>query len=281
VANQHNYASPDWALGRALRDALVDGALKTLRELEEKRRPDGGEFTAREKDADAFHALACAGTLVELLAGWAIDHTVGLALNGLPSLPLQPSGTETRPEYLAAQTAADHHRHQQIGRAQKNFEEIDPIVSRQILINLLRANPGGFPLQIQEMIVEALPMVKPVESNRKVKLRALRLQLKAIEFVEYRCAKGMLHYKAREQVGEAYRVSDTTVRLWEPRLREELGQLAVSRNIQHAKNIAAKEEETQRQIAAGLDVRKTFAGPYGEQALKQAAARYNQVIRED
>jgi hypothetical protein len=277
-----------------MKDTRVAEALETLRYLEEMTRPEGADITAKHKDRNAFSALACAGELVDLLAGWAIDHAVGLGLSRLRWVPRQIRGEKPYFKYLVAKIEVDDHRHEKNGGAQsrkglKSFEKLDPIVLRQILINLLVRNTGGFPSPIQRMTVEALealnygetlPILKVVENNRKAKLLELKLQLEAVEFVEYWCAMGMLKNEAQKKVANAYAVSDTTVRLWKPRLHKELGQLEASSRIQIARNYAAKNKEIQRKTAAGLRTMETPSDRYGLEALKQAAERYKQFIKQ-
>lgn len=301
VKNKNKYNPLDWphrAAGpefRKMKDKRVAEALEALRRFEEMSRPDGGDVTAKHKDRNAFAALACAGELVELLAGWAIDHAVGLGLSGLRWVPGQIPGEKPYFKYLVAKIEVDDHRHETVGGVHsrmssiKDFEGLDPIVLRQILINLLVRNPGGFPSPIQKMTVEALealnysetlPMLKAVESGRKARRRELKLQLEAVKFIEYRCAKGLKRYKAEEEVGEAYGRSGTTVRLWKSRLRKELGELEVSSEIQIAKNIAVTKKDVRRKNAAGVRRRGAAVDYYGPQALKKAAARYQQFIKQ-
>jgi hypothetical protein len=61
----------------------VSSLIKTLEELEEKTRPSGGAETELGKDLAAFQALKFARYLVDAVAGWALDHQIGLALSRL------------------------------------------------------------------------------------------------------------------------------------------------------------------------------------------------------
>ena len=61
----------------------VSSLIKTLEELEEKTRPNGGAETELGKDLAAFQALKFARYLVDAVAGWALDHQIGLALSRL------------------------------------------------------------------------------------------------------------------------------------------------------------------------------------------------------
>ncbi|MGC2712781.1 MAG: hypothetical protein WA366_05335 [Pseudolabrys sp.] len=91
--------------------------IKRLEELEESTRPSAGAKTERDKDRAAFVALQTAGQLVDALAGWALDHQIGLALANLEFMPLGSSSLRTHPEYVAARVQVDSHRHEREGGA--------------------------------------------------------------------------------------------------------------------------------------------------------------------
>jgi hypothetical protein len=123
------------------KDDYVIPLLGRLKTLYEQSHPAAGSESAKGKDGAAFDALKIAGSLVEAVAGWALDHQVGLALKGLEFVPLQPSGTKQHPDYLKARQTVDDHIHEKTGAAALDF---DSTVARKLLINLLRANSGGF-----------------------------------------------------------------------------------------------------------------------------------------
>ena len=118
--------------------------LSKLAQLEIETRPTGGNSTASGKDLKVFCALELAGDLVRAVAGWAIDHTAGLALEGLSFVPLQPSQTKKHPDYLQQRAAVDDHRHERNGGRIKNATD-DPRAAWRMMLNLLRSNPGAFP----------------------------------------------------------------------------------------------------------------------------------------
>src|SRR6202140_644747 len=65
-----------------IEDTYVSHLLGRLDELEKQTRPSGGTVTSKSKDMAAFDALELAGELVAAVAGWAIDHQIGLAAKG-------------------------------------------------------------------------------------------------------------------------------------------------------------------------------------------------------
>jgi|SRR6516165_6603648 len=79
------------------RDKRVALLIDRLMELERKTDPKNGMQSAKGKDLAAFCALKIAGQLVSALAGWALDHQAGLALEGLEFVPL---GTSRRASTL-------------------------------------------------------------------------------------------------------------------------------------------------------------------------------------
>ncbi len=84
----------------------VGDVVNELIALEQSTNPAGGKETSKDKDYDASRALEKVGELVESLAGWAIDHQIGLGMAESSSVPEQPSDTKSHPEYLAAKVAA-------------------------------------------------------------------------------------------------------------------------------------------------------------------------------
>jgi len=95
----------------------------------------------------------------------------------------------------------------------------------------------------------------------------------AIELIEYRKAKGIDKSITQKQVGAAYGVSGTTVRLWKGPLCIEPGQLEVSRRIEFAKCTAASEKRNGPQAKLHLSKR------YGNEALEQAGAKFKEILK--
>jgi hypothetical protein len=115
------------------RDEYVACLIDRLCELEQRTDPKDGIKSAVGKDLASFEALHVAGKLIQALAGWALDHQVGLALEGLEFVPLQPSGTKDHPEYLAARKNVDDHVHEKSGGS---LGVLDPVIARSLLVNL-------------------------------------------------------------------------------------------------------------------------------------------------
>jgi hypothetical protein len=264
--------------------AYVDSLIERLVILRAKSVIDGGGSTSSGKDLRAFEALVTAGQLVRALAGWAIDHTIGLALKDLSFVPLQPSGTKTHPQYKTLRTRVDDHRHEQIGK-QADDQLSDPSTARAALINLINANAGAWPHELRQLTLQALEEIshgrksalfKAPRKNRKVDLSVLRSQLRAVCCVEYLRARGMKKYAAQDKVADAYRVGLHTVSQWEFKLRKDLGALEVSRQISFAKNHAANANEAEREGISGALAGESI---YGASALQAYGKRYQTLRR--
>jgi hypothetical protein len=111
-----------------------------LDELEKQTRSSLGSGSEERKDLAAFQALRAAGDLVQHVAGWAIDHQMGLAAAELKFVPLQPSGTKDHPQYLSERSMVDSHVHEKLGGSMG--ADNSPLVARKGMINLLREIPA-------------------------------------------------------------------------------------------------------------------------------------------
>ena len=253
--------------------------LDRLATLEAGSHPDGGKATAEGKDFNAFDALQVAGKLVQAVAGWAIDHQVGLAIQGLHFVPLQPSQTRKHPQYLAARAAVDDHNHEHAGGRllRKRVKYFPPKLARQILENLIRCNPGGFPWVLWHQVLQSLEglpfgedaeMFQPENTGRKATLSRMRLEIKALAMVEYRFRRGTKKYVAQEQVANALHVNGETLRGWEYKLRNDpaIGGLEVARGLAFAGNAASH--------GPGSDNFSHFESQYGEEALRELGVQY-------
>jgi hypothetical protein len=245
------------------RDKYVATLIHRLHALERKTDPGKGPRSARAKSEAALDALEIAGTLVNALAGWALDHQAGLALKDLEFVQLRVPGTAERLNYRNSRSTDDDHRHEWIGRNWvgretdpiEPFEPIEPIVARKWLMNLVSANPGIFNLQLTWMTLwalkacdygEILPMLSATKKGRKVNWTILQLQLRAVEAVKSREARGVKKFKAQQEVAEAFGVSVDTVRSWEMRLRDELGQIEVASRLAGVAEIAKNETDAEQ-----------------------------------
>jgi hypothetical protein len=259
--------------------------LEKLAELERSTTPLNGNETAAEKGRKALEALFTAGELVGLLAGWAIDHQVGMALRGINFTPEAPPRNLDHPEYLELCRIVDDHQLERDGQLAR-WKRLDPRSTRTLLHNLLQANPGAFPHQLQLPVMEALkaldfgevlPVFEPLPAKYK-KARYLRLQLElwAFALVEYRVAEagGKGRLRAQEDVAAAYGVEANTLRKWEPSLREEFGALELFRMVGNAHTcgtLVAKARKMRISVELGSS--------YDDAALAEAGREYKALIK--
>jgi hypothetical protein len=146
---------------------------------------------------------------------------------------------------------------------------------RRLLVNLLHANPGAFPMALSAPIVEAIeglelgessPIFAPIKAGRKAELRERKMHLRAIAFITYRRAKGVKKRRAVEEVAKAFGQSPDTVISWEKRLHDTFDDLEVSRVIAFAENRANSHTASGEML-------------HGDQALKAAGEEFRRLKR--
>lgn len=185
------------------------------------------------------------------------------------------------PEYAADRAAVDRHEHELNGGRAVTIT--DPKAARLIVINLLESNAGAMPEEVAREMVRALraldfndvhPILQPSANGRKITYEEQQLQLDAVCFAHFRKASKLMNmFDALCDVAEAYGTSEETVRKWEKKLRDEMGHVVVSRQVDYAKNGGAfvAAERKVRSKAFQLLESDRF---YGAAALGRAAAKY-------
>ena len=111
-----------------------------------------------------------------------------------------------------------------------------------------------------------------------------QMELRALQHIEYlKTTGGMKKLKAQEKVGKAYGLSAQTVRKWEVRLRNEMGQLEVSRALHLARD-GADDAETAKCRAnsdpSAQDKLECLEWWLGEEGLERNAATYKAALAE-
>ena len=292
---EHPSAQPgdEEHLGALIDTKYVRLMLERLDELEKKTRPSASASSgdaAEGKDLAARQAMTIVAGLVRYAAGWAIDHQVGLAIEGLEFVPLPPSATGKHPKYLRERSLVDRHQHEKEGGIVPCREEDNPRAVRRCLLNLLRSNPGGMPGWLVQKAIDGLealdygevqPLFAPVSSGRKRDLTLLKLQLRAIATVEYRRRLGFSKEKALAVVSDALNVSPHTPLSWEPRLRNEFGELKVMNEISIARNHASwvlheQGKKLRGEPAGDVEIHEV---QYNEAALIELARKYRVALQ--
>ena len=175
---------------------------------------------AAQKDENSRLALMWANNLVGLLAGWAIDHQIGLVLS-------DPPGGDETPRFGSYPSAhGDDHIHEATG-SQHEFD--DSKINRRILTALLQYGLGPFPTQI---VIEATDALVALDMGETQALVAPRrglpgqgtwdytkwmLRYEAVLHVEYFRGMGQKRDgvdSALGKVAEAYGVEPGTIDRW-------------------------------------------------------------------
>lgn len=269
---------------------LVTDQVARLFRLAECTDPELGTDPHR-KDAHAFEALRIMSWLCEVLAGWAADHEVGLAIEGRQFLVNGPLDARKLPGFIEDQAEVDSHRHEIVGRNIRRYRtDVAPEAMRLAILNVLRTGIGGLPPSINTSLTDAIealglgevqPLLKAKKSSRKVTLRQLRLQLRAIGFIAYRQALGASQFAAIEDIASAYGVSFDTVRGWEPRIRKELGSRRVDNERIGAKNLASHVLLARKQHLKGQPfdaAASSFGNRHNDAALATVGTEYRILV---
>ena len=212
---------------------IVDWLLRLEQETHPRNSMVNGRVTGAiaGKDENSRLAFMVANDLVELLAGWAINHQIGLVLNGTPGGAAAPHDGG----YSEAQRKADNHVHEATAAG---YDFSDTKINRHILTELLDHGPGPFPISI---IIEATdafaaldmgevqPFVAPARGVGKEfqSYTKWNLRYRAVLHVEY--LRGMNHPRpdALGKVADAYGVESGTVEWWIRDVRKKLGNLPI------------------------------------------------------
>lgn len=243
--------------------SLIAGLLHKLSDLRKFRAGEAG-ITAEGKDKAACEALAAAALLVNLAAGWALNHQRGLAVSGLrPAVGQEESSS-----------SLDSHEHEKSAAY-----ELSPLEGRRYLLNLLLTMGGG--LGVPKDVIEAvealdfgqlLPPLDPGPNKDRLGLTTRRARLAAIVYVEYEHAKTRVH-KERiwEDVAKAFATNRESMKDWRTELRKALGQDHVNELLRRA--LIAGKEYCSCDSDSEFDyvVREMHEETYGTRALQQAA----------
>jgi hypothetical protein len=252
-------------------DPIVQEMLEMLDQLERQsdcRRLD----SETNKDALASKALKIASKLVVYVSGWAMDHKVGLAIEGLGNIPDLATQTRT-PAYNELRESVNSHRHEAAGKS----TNLTSGAQRKALSNLFNAMARGLDGSLWDSLAEALealeygdtlPIFEPVKSGRKKQFRELKLQLLALCFIEYKQVLGGLKYRLQSDVEEAFGVSVSTVRGWERQLPTQLDPFYVANSLLRAKRCGEEDR------ANGS---RHFDRFWGKTALSEVGAEYKVI----
>lgn len=244
------------------------------------------------KDFRAFHALRLAGQLIETVAGWAIDHQAGLAIEGLEFVPRPPQPLQQSEVYLQARQAVDSHRHEAAGASFN--ASADPAQREQTwgaAANILSGITAGMRCRGSAAVVLVVEGIKDLENGypadvftrpfgrdkrSRTPLAVRRLELSAIGFVEFRKAVGFKAEAAVEKVADAYGCSPALVRTG---MRKHFQPLDLLRERTFAQNAASfiRLSSKHPDDVSLREMADHHAERYGDASLKQAGTQYKQA----
>jgi hypothetical protein len=132
-------------------DPIVTEMLSRLDQLERQTDPRRAD-SENEKDAAAGQALKIASELAAYVAGWAVDHKVGLAIDGYGNIP-DLMLTARTPAYNELRETVNSHQHEASGLQPAKLASS---TKRKALANLFRFNIGGLDEPLRDSLAEAL-----------------------------------------------------------------------------------------------------------------------------
>ena len=118
--------------------------------------PNIGEASQTEKSVAAHMALREVGELVDVLAGWAIDHVIGEVVD------------EDVEAYREDRSPFDNDDHKYEALA-ADYEFASPLTNRRIFTRLMSTGVGAFPTELQLQAVHALEALDAGEVKDFVK----------------------------------------------------------------------------------------------------------------
>lgn len=234
--NERHAPSANWARQSPEEtQAVVESILRDLAEIRSETQL-GMPFDAeRPKHALAFEALRLAGLLVNAVAGWAVNHKLGLVLAQKESPP-PFIGLENRDkEFEKFALEASSHGFEIVGKIGiplSNGDYFARLATIEIL-SPLATGMGDFPPFVK--VIDALTQlehgtkVKFFEPSRdnhqrtRVQFKELLMQAQALDFVEYFSNRITVdgiranRSDAQEKVAKAMGVDTSTLRTWKHR----------------------------------------------------------------
>ena len=234
--------SPNFADDPVVRDMLQ--RLDQLERHTDPRYPDN----EHNKDASANKALRIASDLIVYVSGWAIDHKIGLAIEGFGNIPDLSAQTRT-PAYNELRESVNSHRHEAAGQSR----DLASGVQRKALSNIFNAMAASPRVSLCDPLAEALlaleygeplPIFDAVKSGRKRQFRELILQLYALCFIEYKEVLGAKKYELQSEVEQAFGVSRSTVRGWERLLPKQLDPFYVANALSRARRCGEADRDS-------------------------------------
>ena len=247
-----------------VRDDLIE-LIDELLELEAQTHPSAGDCT--DKDELSRRASMVAGVLLQEVFGWAVDHQIGLVINGLPGGA--PSLFEDVD--VKVQQQANSHVHEATA-FRYVFLDDDLQIDRKMLRSLLNALPPSLlPAKLLAQVLPALDSLEVGEQpdffarnarthgQERSPYRKWMVRLKAVEHLEFLRGMNVKREDAKGSVADAYGIEPDTLDTWSTKLSRELkgiihvattkrcarnrGKVAIERLQKGDSSLVAKEAE--------------------------------------
>ncbi|UPJ41944.1 hypothetical protein IVB40_32490 [Bradyrhizobium sp. 40] len=278
------------------RDERLAECIADLEQLRSETDPAGGASTEHEKDLKAQRALRVAGNLVQLLAGWAIDHLSGLAKNNLDPQEHEPEEMRVD-DYAAARSLRDLHKYEREGNRERL--DLSREQARRLLINFMTYNPGAFPESPQCDVLEAFfriargdpdDLFKLAQNGSRYNAERVALQLQMLSIIAFR--KALNRTPKEETMDNIIEISQhvgsrigsiETLKKWEQRLRESRGDKIVDQYLRHGELMAkrVKQVKGDRLSGAVTHDEDTYAGHLNDASLRDYVVRYGKIPNKD
>lgn len=270
---------------RAIRDLELEELQEKARKavvmlwgLKATTEPDLEEQSEKEKDLAATKALAVLSELNRTLAGWAIDHQVGLGIGRRPSWLAASREFINLESFEKLTTENNLHTHEISGANCQHGDgeaALDGEQLRQILENILSSRALGLSGLVLDQMLVALRAARRGEAHEMFLIKQERshkphvhskesLQIFGLQAVRYMSKRGTRTLKAQEAIAEAYSVETDTVKVWKYELEKSRGKIAVNAYLEMGKQAA----ELQVQFPEVMEV------AFGAVAIREAGQAY-------
>jgi len=190
-----------------LDDELLRQVLEFLIGLRTRSDPALGNSSASQKHYNAQQVEYFAGLLVDSLCGWAFDHQIGIAKEGLSKVP--------------SLGESDDHRFENSGHS---YQPGNPILDRTILARCVVVGgvvPSAFREPLRRALQalntgEVLELVRPAPTGMWWSPYSLaEMRLLAVYHVFMRWGRGITKKQAIKDVSDCLGVSAAALRYWE------------------------------------------------------------------
>jgi hypothetical protein len=269
-------------------DRQITDILERLRALQSETDPANGDVASLDKDLKAQEALGLAGNLVAIVAGWAIDHQVGLVKDGLSPVGWVPHALRHR--FSEQIVSVNQHEHERRG-GHPDFH-LNELEARKLLRVMLQRNPGALPENFTGTVCHELdriaigepsPMFQVRPSSNKKSYRSVALESWVSAMVAFRMELDGLSWEdATQAVADKFGKDFNTIKGWETNAKKKFGSLEIEMIKSRARQ-AAQAERAERDAALAnepLARPGMYAAGFDDEALAALVIEHNASLLE-